>query len=133
MALWEQIAGISYSGDPRMSIPGAENPQKVKNIVRGEGVQSGLREMYKPSLELMQHLGLELDTESGKEWQFEVSRHVSQGLRRSLTLSSNRIARSSGRHSLRSYRQRCSELWACVLAFSPASRNMSSRMMHGRS
>ncbi|KAH8084219.1 Mmp37-domain-containing protein, partial [Filobasidium floriforme] len=31
--LWEQVAGISYSGDPRMSIPGAENPHKVKNIV----------------------------------------------------------------------------------------------------
>lgn len=32
--LWEQVAGISYAGDPRMSIPGAENPRKVKNIVR---------------------------------------------------------------------------------------------------
>lgn len=32
--LWEQVAGISYAGDPRMSIPGAENPQKVQNIVR---------------------------------------------------------------------------------------------------
>ena len=44
--LWEQIAGISYSGDPRMSVPGAENPEKVKNIVRGEGVREGLRGMY---------------------------------------------------------------------------------------
>ncbi|KAJ9114983.1 hypothetical protein QFC22_005311 [Naganishia vaughanmartiniae] len=32
--LWEQVAGISYAGDPRMSIPGAENPKKVQNIVR---------------------------------------------------------------------------------------------------
>ena len=34
--LYEQIAKISYTGDPRMSIPGAENPQKVKNIVAGQ-------------------------------------------------------------------------------------------------
>lgn len=29
-----------------MSVPGAENPEKVKNIVRGEGVLEGFREMY---------------------------------------------------------------------------------------
>lgn len=32
--LWEQVAGVSYMGDPRMSIPGGENPRKVQNIVR---------------------------------------------------------------------------------------------------
>jgi mitochondrial translocator assembly and maintenance protein 41 len=47
MALWEQIAGISYSGDPRMNFPGAENPEKVKNIVRGEGQLEAFRELYK--------------------------------------------------------------------------------------
>ncbi|EIW71241.1 hypothetical protein TREMEDRAFT_16117, partial [Tremella mesenterica DSM 1558] len=46
LALWEQIAGLSYSGDPRMSVPGAENPEKVKNIVRGEGVLDGFRKLY---------------------------------------------------------------------------------------
>lgn len=45
-ALWEQIAGLSYSGDPRMSVPGAENPEKVRNIVRGEGARNGFREVY---------------------------------------------------------------------------------------
>ncbi|WVQ98103.1 hypothetical protein IAU59_005225 [Kwoniella sp. CBS 9459] len=44
--LWEKIAGLSYSGDPRMSVPGAENPEKVKNIVRGPGAREGFREMY---------------------------------------------------------------------------------------
>ncbi|OWZ33143.1 mitochondrial matrix protein import protein [Cryptococcus neoformans c45] len=44
--LWEQIAGLSYSGDPRMSVPGAENPEKVRNIVRGEGAREGFREVY---------------------------------------------------------------------------------------
>lgn len=46
LQLWEQIAGISYAGDPRMSVPGAENPEKVRNIVRGEGALDGFRAMY---------------------------------------------------------------------------------------
>ena len=50
LMLWEQIAGISYSGDPRMSVPGAENPEKVKNIVRGKGVLEGFRELYQEPL-----------------------------------------------------------------------------------
>lgn len=29
-----------------MSVPGAENPEKVKNIVRGEGALEGFRAMY---------------------------------------------------------------------------------------
>lgn len=48
MQLWEKIAGISYSGDPRMSVPGAENPEKVRNIVRGPGVLQGFRGLYAP-------------------------------------------------------------------------------------
>ncbi|WVN89402.1 uncharacterized protein L203_104625 [Cryptococcus depauperatus CBS 7841] len=44
--LWEQIARLSYSGDPRMSIPGAENPEKVRNIVQGPGARQGFRELY---------------------------------------------------------------------------------------
>ncbi len=51
LALWEQIAGISYSGDPRMSVPGAENPEKVKNIVRGPGVLENFRRLYGAALE----------------------------------------------------------------------------------
>lgn len=56
MQLWEQIAGISYAGDPRMSVPGAENPEKVKNIVRGEGVVEGFRAMYGGLLREMQEV-----------------------------------------------------------------------------
>jgi translocator assembly and maintenance protein 41 len=33
-----------------MSVPGAENPEKVKNIVRGEGVLDGFRALYGPHL-----------------------------------------------------------------------------------
>lgn len=48
LQLYEKIAGISYSGDPRMSVPGAENPEKVQNIVRGPGVLDGFRRLYGP-------------------------------------------------------------------------------------
>ncbi|THH19193.1 hypothetical protein EW146_g1921 [Bondarzewia mesenterica] len=41
--LFETIAGISYSGDPRMILP-AENHGKVGNIVRAQGPQ--FRELY---------------------------------------------------------------------------------------
>ncbi|CAD6574846.1 MAG: Mitochondrial translocator assembly and maintenance protein 41 [Tremellales sp. Tagirdzhanova-0007] len=53
LALWEQIAGISYSGDPRMSVPGAENPEKVKNIVRGQGGLDGFRRLYEGAMNSM--------------------------------------------------------------------------------
>lgn len=33
-----------------MSVPGAENPEKVRNIVRGEGALEGFRAMYGPLL-----------------------------------------------------------------------------------
>jgi translocator assembly and maintenance protein 41 len=29
-----------------MSVPGAENPEKVRNIVRGEGSLEGFRDLY---------------------------------------------------------------------------------------
>jgi len=41
--LFERIAGISYSGDPRMLLP-AENRGKVGNIVRKQGPQ--FKELY---------------------------------------------------------------------------------------
>ena len=50
--LWEKIAGLSYAGDPRMGL-GAENPDKVKNIVRGPGALEGFREKYGPLLAKM--------------------------------------------------------------------------------
>jgi translocator assembly and maintenance protein 41 len=66
--LWEKIAGISYAGDPRMSIPGAENPEKVRNIVRGEGALEGFRVMYGDLLGDVQWEGRE---KGGWEWKGE--------------------------------------------------------------
>ncbi len=42
--LFHRIAGLSYAGDPRMVIPGAENPRKVGNIVDAQADQ--FRELY---------------------------------------------------------------------------------------
>ena len=44
--LFEKIAGLSYAGDPRMSVPGAENPEKVRNIVRAEDALEAFRQIY---------------------------------------------------------------------------------------
>jgi len=42
--LFERIAGFSYAGDPRMSVPGGENRGKVANIVSAQAPQ--FRELY---------------------------------------------------------------------------------------
>ena len=49
--LYVKIAGLSYSGDPRMSVPGAENPEKVRNIVTGPGSLLGFKHLYGDVLE----------------------------------------------------------------------------------
>lgn len=70
-ALWEQIAGLSYSGDPRMSVPGAENPEKVKNIVKGEGAREGFRKVYGG---LLRRLGISWEGEENgdkNEWEWK--------------------------------------------------------------
>ncbi|WWC59516.1 uncharacterized protein I303_102072 [Kwoniella dejecticola CBS 10117] len=69
--LWEKIAGLSYSGDPRMSIPGGENPEKVRNIVRGSGAREGFREMYGSYLPQrgVMWAGPDATEKSGWHWQ----------------------------------------------------------------
>lgn len=42
--LFETMAGFSYAGDPRMSVPGGENRSKVSNIVVAQSPQ--FRELY---------------------------------------------------------------------------------------
>lgn len=69
--LWEQITGISYSGDPRMSVPGAENPQKVKNIVRGDGNLQGFRELYGPFIKKGHNLAWSDSAEQGEKWEWK--------------------------------------------------------------
>jgi translocator assembly and maintenance protein 41 len=45
LTLYTTIAGLSYMGDPRMSLP-TENPHKVQNIVNNQ--ISNLRRLYSP-------------------------------------------------------------------------------------
>ena len=68
IALWEQIAGISYAGDPRMSVPGAENPEKVKNIVRGEGQLQAFRQLYADAVEDVGLQWAEYSTLDRRKW-----------------------------------------------------------------
>lgn len=68
LQLYEQIAGISYSGDPRMSVPGAENPEKVRNIVRGPGVLEGFRRLYGPFFAVVDVRWQGDNTKGLREW-----------------------------------------------------------------
>ncbi|WVQ75992.1 hypothetical protein IAR50_005628 [Cryptococcus sp. DSM 104548] len=65
--LWMKIAGLSYEGDPRMRVPGGENPGKVGNIVRGPGAREGFREMYGTFLE-RGDLGVKWADEEKEGW-----------------------------------------------------------------
>lgn len=46
--LFTTVTALSYTGDPRMGI--AENPDKVRNIVRGPGSMEAFNKMYSPFL-----------------------------------------------------------------------------------
>lgn len=49
--LYEKIAGLSYAGDFRMSI--AENPEKVKNLVRNGGSPARFQKLYRRTISSM--------------------------------------------------------------------------------
>ena len=53
LQLYSTIAGISYLGDPRMSLP-SEDPRKVFNIVRNN--VTNFRQLYAPLIETMPNI-----------------------------------------------------------------------------
>ncbi|KAK4448487.1 mitochondrial matrix Mmp37-domain-containing protein [Podospora aff. communis PSN243] len=63
--LYGTIAGISYLGDPRMSLP-TENPSKVKNIV-GNNIQN-FRRLYLPLIETLPNVEFNDPECSQKDW-----------------------------------------------------------------
>jgi translocator assembly and maintenance protein 41 len=63
--LYGTIAGISYLGDPRMSLP-TENPRKVKNIV-GNNIQN-FRRLYLPLIETLPNVEFNDPGCSEKDW-----------------------------------------------------------------
>lgn len=63
MELYNTIAGISYLGDPRMTLP-TENPQKVANIV-GNNFVNFFR-LYNPLLEALPNVSFDSNAEDGQ-------------------------------------------------------------------
>lgn len=63
--LYGTIAGISYLGDPRMSLP-AENPKKVGNIVRHQ--LPNFRRLYAPLIENLPNVSFKDPRCSSPKW-----------------------------------------------------------------
>ena len=56
-SLFEQIAGLSYAGDPRMDV-GGEDPDKVSKLVRSDGQEGRFYDLYKQSMAKLQEVGV---------------------------------------------------------------------------
>ena len=63
--LYSTIAGISYMGDPRMSLP-AEDPQKVLNIVQGQ--LPNFRRLYAPLIENLPNISFNDSVCAREDW-----------------------------------------------------------------
>lgn len=63
--LYATIAGISYLGDPRMSLP-TENPSKVKNIVGNN--MANFRRLYLPLIETLPNVDFDDPAASARDW-----------------------------------------------------------------
>ncbi len=63
--LYATIAGISYMGDPRMSLP-AEDPNKVLNIVKGQ--LPNFRRLYAPLIENLPNISFNDSVCAHKDW-----------------------------------------------------------------
>lgn len=63
--LYSTIAGISYMGDPRMSLP-AEDPRKVLNIVQGQ--LPNFRRLYAPLIENLPNISFNDSVCADKNW-----------------------------------------------------------------
>ena len=63
--LYSTIAGISYMGDPRMTI-GGENPRKVENIVKYQ--LSNFRRLYAPLIENLPNISFTDSATSNENW-----------------------------------------------------------------
>lgn len=71
--VFEQIARLSYSGDPRMAV-GGEDPRKVEKLVHSPGQANRFFDLYKDQLVDLEHMGvISISTGKGK---LESTRHV---------------------------------------------------------
>lgn len=72
MELYNTIAGISYLGDPRMTLP-TENPQKVSNIVGNNFIN--FYRLYDPLLQALPNVSFDTQAKSS-----EVNRKIRQDM-----------------------------------------------------
>ena len=68
--LYQAIAGISYTGDPRMRFR-SENPNKVRNIV--ENQLPNFRQLYHPLVENLPNVGYDDAATKDKNWLTDLS------------------------------------------------------------
>ncbi|KAL2260118.1 hypothetical protein VTK26DRAFT_5995 [Humicola hyalothermophila] len=71
--LYGTIAGISYLGDPRMSLP-TENPRKVKNIVGNN--MANFRRLYLPLIETLPNVDFNDPGTSARDWIRDPSKNL---------------------------------------------------------
>ena len=64
--LYSTIAGISYTGDPRMSLPAAEDPQKILNIVQGQ--LPNFRRLYAPLIDNLPNISFNDPACANADW-----------------------------------------------------------------
>ena len=72
MELFTRIAGLSYAGDPRMQV-GAEDPNKVENLVKSPGQFQRFLKLYNHSIDQLERQGIvnrsgESDMNQRMEW-----------------------------------------------------------------
>lgn len=66
--VFESIAQLSYSGDPRMDV-GGEDPDKVKKLVHGnDGQMARFHQLYQPALDDFSQRGLLSFDKDSVEW-----------------------------------------------------------------
>ena len=63
--LYSTIAGISYMGDPRMTI-GGDDPRKVQNIVRGQ--LANFRRLYAPLIDNLPNISFNDSACATRDW-----------------------------------------------------------------
>lgn len=73
LELYNTIAGISYLGDPRMTLP-TENPQKVSNIV-GNNL-SNFRRLYTPLIENLSNVEFDDQRCAEPHWEWDESANL---------------------------------------------------------
>lgn len=91
LALYRQIASLSYTGDFRMQV-GGEDPKKLDKLVQAQGQLERFHDLYRPILKSYESSGLLSRNENGIEWDSKTPStmtHLREQLPRSLQEEAN--------------------------------------------